>query len=712
MTDVLVEHPRGTHAAAARAKPGRRRAAPAQVASGRRADIEGLRAVAVLGVLAFHAGLPWLPGGYVGVDVFFVISGYLITGLVTTELQETGRVSFARFYARRVKRLLPAAALVLVVTAAFSAVILSPLARGQAGSDITSAALYVSNWHFAAQQTDYLAASTNPSPVLHYWSLSVEEQYYVLWPLILVGTVWWARRKGLVAARAVLLAVLGVGVLSLLWSLVWTGVNPPYAFFGTMTRAWELALGGLLALTAASVARMAEGARAAVGWLGLGAVVWSMVVFTEDVPFPGTAALVPALGAAAVIAAGLPRPAHRAVPAYGVDPGAGLLLGLGPMRSVGRVSYSLYLWHWPPLVLVPIAIGAPLSPAAGLLVVALSAVPAVLSYRYVEEPFRHSSALVEFPRRALVLAVVVTVLGAGAGLLLGRTAPSTVIDVPEPQPNGTVATVEVDPSAARTDFPGPYKDGCHSGFRDKEPEACVYGDKESTTRVALLGDSHAIQWFPALEPMAKQQGWALEVDTKSSCSAADVLQYEKKNIQRVYTECPVWREAVIQRWTDDPAIRPAVVFVASRDFLTVMDGDRKLGPLASLEAQRDGLERTFARLAGLGIDVVVMGDVLAPGFDMPECLSAHPDDPLTCSFAAADAAPKLAADRAAAAEAQVPVIETTSAMCPDGTCPPVRNGVMVYRDDHHVTATYARTLLPLIQEQLEQTSAWQRLTST
>ena len=303
-------------------------------------------------------------------------------------------------------------------------------------------------------------------------------------------------------------------------------------------------------------------------------------------------------------------------------------------------------------------------------------------------------------------------LGAGAGLLLGRTAPSTVIDVPEPQANGTVATVEVDPSTARTDFPGPYKDGCHSGFRDKEPAACVYGDKESTTRVALLGDSHAIQWFPALEPLAKQQGWALEVDTKSSCSAADVLQYEKKNIQRVYTECPVWREAVIQRWTDDPAIRPAVVFVASRDFLTVMDGDRKLGPLASLEAQRDGLERTFARLAGLGIDVVVMGDVLAPGFDMPECLSAHPDDPLTCSFAAADAAPKLAADRAAAAEAQVPVIETASAMCPDGTCPPVRNGVMVYRDDHHVTATYARTLLPLIQEQLEQTSAWQRLTST
>ena len=165
-------------------------------------------------------------------------------------MRETGRVSFARFYARRIKRLLPAAGLVLVVTAVASAFVLAPLARGLAGGDIASAALYVSNWHFAAQQTDYLAASSNPSPVLHYWSLSVEEQYYVLWPLILVGTMWIARRRSLVAARAVLLAVLAVGVLSLIWSLVWTAANPPFAFFGTMTRAWELALGGLLALTA------------------------------------------------------------------------------------------------------------------------------------------------------------------------------------------------------------------------------------------------------------------------------------------------------------------------------------------------------------------------------------------------------------------------------------------------------------------------------
>ena len=202
----------------------------------------------------------------------------------------------------------------------------------------------------------------------------------------------------------------------------------------------------------------------------------------------------------------------------------------------------------------------------------------------------------------------------------------------------------------------------------------------------------------------------MEVDTKAACSAGDVRQFEKTNIGRVYTECPTWRNAVLQRWTDDPKTRPDVVVVASRDLLTVMDGDTKLGPLASLEAQRAGLERTFARLQALGIDVVLLGDVLFPGFDVPGCLSAHPHDPMACSYSAASGAPRLAADRAAAAAAGVPVLEVTPTMCPDGTCPPIAGAVIVYRDAHHVTATYARTLMPVIQRQLEQTPAWGRLT--
>lgn len=203
----------------------------------------------------------------------------------------------------------------------------------------------------------------------------------------------------------------------------------------------------------------------------------------------------------------------------------------------------------------------------------------------------------------------------------------------------------------------------------------------------------------------------MEVDTKSACSAGDVVQFEKKNIDRVYTECPVFREAVLKSWADNPKTRPDVVVVASRDLLTVMDGDTKLGALQSLEAQQAGLERTFARLKDLGIQVVLIGDVLYPGFDVPECLSTHPKDPMACSFPAASGAPRLAADRLAASAAGVPVLEVTDAQCPDGTCRPIAGAVMVYRDSHHLTATYVRTLAPLLLGQLEQTPAWERLTS-
>jgi hypothetical protein len=353
----------------------------------------------------------------------------------------------------------------------------------------------------------------------------------------------------------------------------------------------------------------------------------------------------------------------------------------------------------------------PLSPLAGCVVVALSAVPAVLSYHYVEEPFRHSRVLVDLPRRAAVLAVVVTVAGVGAGVVLARTAPPTAFEVAVRHADGTVAQVKVDPSTARTDFPVPYGDDCHSGFGEEVPPRCVYGDTASDRRVALLGDSHAIQWFPALEPLAQQHGLALEVDTKSACSPADVLQFEKANLDRVYHECPTWRNTLLQQWTEDPTTRPDLVLVASRDLLTVMDGKNRLGSLASLQAQRDGLERTFARLQELGIEVIVIGDVLAPGFDEPNCLAENRHDPMTCSFAAAGAAPRLAADRDAAAASGVPVVDPNATMCPDGTCPPILDGVLVYRDSHHVTAAYASAFAPVLEEQLDKTAAWQALAS-
>ena len=701
MADLIVRDASGAEASSG-GSPGRH-AAGASRGSRRRADIEGLRAVAVLGVLAFHAGLPFVPGGFVGVDVFFVISGFLITGLVAAELRTTGRVSFARFYARRVKRLLPAAVLVLVVTALASAVVLAPLARRQAGVDIVSAALYVSNWHFAAQQTDYLAASASPSPVLHYWSLSVEEQYYVLWPVILAFAVWLARRRHTATSRALLVTVVGLGAASLAWSLAWTGANPPYAFFGTMTRAWELAVGGALALTATAVGRVSPALRGAVGWLGLAAVVWAMLTYTEDVAFPGTAALLPVLGTAAVLVAGLPS---RSTPSGG----PGSLLGTLPLRSIGRVSYSLYLWHWPPLVLVPVVIGSPLSAGAGFVVVLLASIPAVLAYRYVEEPFRRSSRLVDFPRQAGSMAAVLTVIAVASGILVAQTTPSTQVVAPVTAADGTVTTVRLDPEGARDDTPVPYTDGCRATYGDTTPRRCVYGDKDSDRRVALVGDSHALQWFPALAALATKNGWALEEDTKSGCSAADILPFLTDAYRGPYPKCRTWRDALFQRWKDVPASRPDVVLAASWNQVTVQEGGRRLGPLASLEAQRDGLVRTFGLLKSLGITVVLVRDIPTPGFDVPDCLAGSPDRPERCAFDAADVAPQLAADRAAAESAGVAAIDLTQTVCPSGRCAPVSNGVIVFRDTHHVTASFAESMADEFERQLTATPAWDALT--
>src|SRR5215207_8385412 len=301
-----------------------------------RADVEGLRAAAVVAVVAYHAGLGGVGGGFVGVDVFYVLSGFLITGLLWEELDGTGRLRLGAFYARRARRLLPAAALVLVVTLVASAVWLSPLQVPVVARDAAAAALYVANYRFAAQRTDYLA-DASPSPLQHYWSLGVEEQFYLLWPLLLLVVFLAARRGRRSATRA-----------------AGAAVSQPWAFFSLPTRAWELAAGGLVALAASRLARLPGLAAATLGWLGLEAILWSITRFGPSTPFPGAAALFPVAGTAAVLAAGC------AAPRLGPD----LVLRRWPLQLGGRLSYAWYLWHWPLLVLAPAVVGHPPEPGA------------------------------------------------------------------------------------------------------------------------------------------------------------------------------------------------------------------------------------------------------------------------------------------------------------------------------------------------------------
>jgi peptidoglycan/LPS O-acetylase OafA/YrhL len=386
---------------------------------GFRADVQGLRAIAIVSVVLYHVRASLLPGGYVGVDVFFVISGYLITGLLWDELQATGKVGFAAFYARRARRLLPMAMLVVVFTMVASAALLPPLEVRSVWKDGLATATYWANYRFAALKTNYLSSSGPVSPFLQYWSLGVEEQFYLLWPMLLVVASRMVNRghtgRHLAPSRAKVAAVLAVVAAASFTFCLWlTHADEPWAFFSLPSRAWELALGGLVALGAPGLRRLPKVLSATVGWAGLALIAGAEFAFGSSTPFPGTAALAPVLGAAAVIAGGLQR----------VGWGPVVLLGRSPMQLGGDISYSWYLWHWPLLVLAPYFTGRALPVTLALALGAASGLVAWVSHVVVEEPARRWAWLRRQPLRSLSAGACLGAAGAASCLVAAVALPS------------------------------------------------------------------------------------------------------------------------------------------------------------------------------------------------------------------------------------------------------------------------------------------------
>jgi peptidoglycan/LPS O-acetylase OafA/YrhL len=666
-----------------------------------RPDVEGLRAVAILVVVLFHAGVGFLPGGFVGVDVFFVLSGFLITGLVVREMRTTGTVSVARFYARRAKRLLPATAVVLLFVAIGSVVVVSVVDRGEVGLDVVAAALYVANWRFGLDAVDYFAAGI-PSPVLHFWSLAVEEQFYLVWPWLLLLVTRRARRTGRSLTAPLLVGLAVVALPSLWWSTVQTESAPGWAYFSTFTRAWELAVGGALVMVLPQLRRMPRAAAALLGWGGALAVLWACLRFAETMPFPGAAALVPVLGTAALVAAGSRLP----------DAGASRLLSHPVLVHIGGVSYSWYLWHWPLLVFAAILVGGELTLWQALPVVVLSYAVATLSRRFVEEPFHHSAALARHPDRALRLGAVCTAVGVLAGLVLvvpsalaartggdSSTAPgaavlggagTTVTDpaiAPVPGP-GFVPAV----TALRDDLPATYDDGCHQRYADTAVPECVYGSPTGARTLVLMGDSHAATWFPALDELAQDRGWRLVNLTKHACPVASVRVWSEQ-LRRTYRECSTWRRAALERIAQE---KPDLVVVTGRTDYTVVKGSSRLGAEQSASALAAASARTYRVLDSVAGSVLVLRDNPMVPSDPVECLARNLDDPAACTRGLADTVAVPGTEQVSAQAARVDFLDTRPVFCVDESCPAVIGGVAVYRDGQHVGATYARTLAPFL----------------
>ncbi|GLY27957.1 acyltransferase family protein [Kineosporia sp. NBRC 101731] len=667
-----------------------------------RPDIEGLRAIAIILVVLYHCGVSSFSGGYVGVDVFFVISGFLITGHLAREVEATGRLHIGRFYARRAMRLLPAATLTTVATLLAAWWWLPSVRLKDIATDGLAATGYVLNYRLAATGTQYRGEGDLPSPLQHFWSLGVEEQFYLVIPLLLLITAVLVKRRWAFVAVITLITAA-----SFAWSVISTGQLANWAYFGAPTRAWELGAGALLALALPHTPRLPDPLATMLRLVGLIMIVAAAVNFDDRTPFPGYHAGLPVMGAFLVIAAG------RAA--------SGRLLSHGAMRAVGARSYSWYLWHWPVLLIGPYALDEDFGTGKKLVAAGCAYLMAVISFAMVERPMhevgRERSGWGRNAITGLCLMAVAAVLALLLPVLPDRT-PHGTVNAGRVELTGSTTARErqlerrltaavkndalpknLTPSleGAARDLPPVYFDGCHRELEGvTAPRSCEnFGDASSKREVVLFGDSHAAQWWPAMNQISKQKKWRLASFTKSACTAADVTIYLEL-VKRNYTECIQWRKNTIARINQ---MKPAlVVMSANADGGEALNGDGSQD-----ERWVDGWRRNAEAIQASGAKVVYLDDSAWPKVNVPECLSTKPTQISEC--AASERQATTAPDRRKLLREMFEdiggtVVDPMPWFCARKGCPTVVGDMLVYQDDSHVTQVYAKFLAPILGEKL------------
>ncbi len=695
-----------------REKPQSRRDAAAhrrRAASDFRGDIQGLRAIAVGAVVIYHLWPNALPGGFVGVDVFFVISGFLITGHLLRHPPRSMRDVFS-FWARRIKRLLPASLLVLLAAAIGSYLWAPSSTWTETAQQIVASALYVENWQLASSSVDYLAAGDAPSPVQHFWSLSVEEQFYFVWPLLFAAVALLVRR-GKQRLLWYFLLVSTVVVVFFAFSAWFTAVEPAAAYFITPTRMWELAAGGVVAAMARSGRFVNIPRTGLLAWVGLAMLLFSVFWINGTMPFPGTVALLPVVGTMLMIFAG---DARRLSPSA--------LLSARPMRFIGDISYAVYLWHWPLIVLAP-GITGTLGWLDKVLILAASLLLGWLSTRFFEPIFRRGAFWKPIGRTFLAAAIAMAVVVA-SGVALGfaaereRVASEAAVQsaisggvecfgaAALPTSVGgpgdcdiTGAELLLDPIAAEDDKSDAYADGCWAWGDFSTRPSCTYGD--GTKNIALVGNSHAGHWLAPLQELAKTRGWTITTFLLDRCNGTVTVPLDFDTSAKT-AGCADYARYVEERTTSGEF---DAVIVSERQSAAIKGKsfDDSEGEL--VESQKEMLQAWKSA----DVPALVIRDTPFPGAEekvIPDCVAADLDDLTACDAPAS--AWEWMDPLATAAESfpdSAAVLDPTPWFCPDGQCHAVIGGVVVYFDGSHITSTYARTLTPYIARFLDERPA-------
>lgn len=687
------------------------RSTPATTTDRTRWDIQGLRAFAVLSVVLYHLWPNRLPGGFTGVDVFFVISGYLITGHLLRELVTTGRIGLAGFWARRAKRLLPGAFLTIVATGTAVLLWVPSALWGQYGRELIASTVYVQNWQLAADSVDYLAQGNQASPFQHFWSLSVEEQFYIALPLLLLAALWLvrrARRRGTSPVAVVRIVLGAVVVLSLAWSIVETQTASGIAYFSTATRAWEFALGGLAATVPLAAPRTvpARVVRVVGAWAGAAGLVVSLVVITASTPFPGIAAALPVGSAALVVLLG----GHSGLQRVG---------RVRPIGFLGRISYAVYLWHWPAVVILPIALRHELTTKDKLAILVGALVVATVTTLCIEEPLRFSRWVRALrPRRVALYGALSTVLVVALGVVSLTALHVQQVQAAELQQRISTGVVRCFGAAALISSAHPCVNPALDDVRvpaasnaidddaNRAPcwsnsssafKVCSLGPKTGYTKhLIAIGDSHNNVFVDTYERIAETHNWRIDVAGHMSCYLTTAQQFA--NSQKQTDDCDGWKQNAQQYLRTHPDLDGVIVTHSSGNGPVLPSGGRSAD-----DTVVDGLVDAWTAAADAGIPIIAIRDNPAARADVVACvgqMSGRTTD--ACDSPRAEALQPFEGSEQAVArmDGAARLVDLTDYYCTDTVCPAVIGGVLVHRDATHLTNTFAVTLAPYLGDDI------------